>query len=563
VQPFVEPDISGVWFGVDPVSGRTDRTVVAAVRGQPEGLVGGQVSGSRWVFDDRGVLVESHDPDGVGLDPALADRLRELGGDAAAVFGGPQDIEWAHIGDRLVLLQSRPVTTRIRGVPVGAVFGPGPVAETFPEPLAPLEVDLWVPALNEGLRDAIALSGSVSPQRLAGLDPVIVVDGRVAVDLELAGDADPPQRRRLRIGLERRIRRLRAAWRVGRLRVALPHVAAGMIADVDDDLTTVPPLDQLTARQLLALIARGRRGLRSLHAHEILLGIVAESAGARFTSASVAMRVLAEARSDGLDDATIVRRAPVVLALIPPRVGATLELPASVAAPDHETGELEETDAQVQREALRLRIRWLQELVGQAAFELGARLERRGIMADAVAVRDLTLGELEALILGRTPDAAAARARRSVRVVDTGESGLGLPARFRMSDRGLPIAVARRGGLGGGTGAGGGVGRGPVTHDADDPAPGSVLVVTTLRPDIGPELPRLAGIVSETGSVLSHLAILAREHGVAIVVDHERATQELCEGMLVTVHGDTGEVEIDRSDADADATSAVERSGRS
>src|SRR6185436_8277027 len=94
--------------------------------------------------------------------------------------------------------------------------------------------------------------------------------------------------------------------------------------------------------------------------------------------------------------------------------------------------------------------------------------------------------------------------------------------------------------VGSGTGAGGGVATGVVTHDPDNPPRGSVLVTTTLTPAIGPVLSQLAGIVSETGSVLSHLAILAREAGVATVVGYAGARDELPEGTLVEVDGHSG-----------------------
>ena len=100
--------------------------------------------------------------------------------------------------------------------------------------------------------------------------------------------------------------------------------------------------------------------------------------------------------------------------------------------------------------------------------------------------------------------------------------------------------------VGGGTGAGGGVGSGPVTYEGEDPPMGSVLVTTTLSPGLGPMLPRLQGIVAETGSVLSHLAILAREAGVATVVGYAGATAELPEGAVVEVDGDGGQVTIQK-----------------
>jgi phosphohistidine swiveling domain-containing protein len=107
------------------------------------------------------------------------------------------------------------------------------------------------------------------------------------------------------------------------------------------------------------------------------------------------------------------------------------------------------------------------------------------------------------------------------------------------------IRVAAHREAGSGTGAGGGIGRGPVTHDAVDPPAGSVLVTTTLTPGLGPLLSRLEGIVAETGSVLSHLAILAREAGVATVVGYDGAVDDLPEGIVVTVDGDAGRVSTD------------------
>jgi pyruvate,water dikinase len=122
--------------------------------------------------------------------------------------------------------------------------------------------------------------------------------------------------------------------------------------------------------------------------------------------------------------------------------------------------------------------------------------------------------------------------------------GAPLPARFQLSDLGRPIRAQSASEVGGGTGAGGGSGSGPVTYDGDDPPTGSVLVTTTLSPGLGPLLPRLKGIVSETGSVLSHLAILAREAGVPTVVGYAGAMDDLPEGAVVLVDGDAGNVTI-------------------
>lgn len=536
VQAMIEPETAGVYFGVDPVSGRTDRRVVAVVNGLPDKLVLGSVTGTRYVIDLHGNIIESDVRDGATLTRAQIRALDHLGHRLAMALGGPQDVEWAIVDGELLVLQSRPVTTEVRGVPTGPTYGPGPVAETFPEPLTRLELDLWVPPLREGVRDALRIAGSVHRDVLAERELVIAVDGRVAIDLELVGDL-ASEASRIE-WLRKRVRGLRTSWRVGRLRTTLPIVADKLVARVDHDLESVPPLDELTTRQLIALIGRGREALRSLHAHEVLMGLVADRSS-RFTGASVALRILAEGRLDGMSDDEIIRRAPAVLALVPPRVGTRLELPDASTAGALAYDPPAAPDSQVRREAVRIRIRWMQELVGQASVEIGGRLVRREQIPRAGLVRHLSFEELANVV--------ARRADPAVETLEATECEFGdvvaLPARFRMGDTGRPISVHVVPHVGGGTGAGGGRARGQVTHDLADPPAGSVLVVRTLSPAIAPHLSRLAAIVAETGSVLAHMAILARESGVATVVAHRDALLELPEGTWVTVDGDTGTVE--------------------
>ena len=68
------------------------------------------------------------------------------------------------------------------------------------------------------------------------------------------------------------------------------------------------------------------------------------------------------------------------------------------------------------------------------------------------------------------------------------------------------------------------------------------------RPALAPVLPRLAGLVAETGSVLAHLAILARESGVPTVVGFSGALEQFPPGTIVRVDGDTGTVEDEKEE---------------
>ncbi len=540
VQPLIEPAFGGVMFGVDPVSGRSDRRVVTAVDGGPERLVSGEVDGSRYLLDPGTNKVLDFDAnDGPELDRNDLRRLLELSERVASVFGGPQDIEWAIGPDKqLWLLQSRPVTTEIRGVPRGPVYGPGPVAETFPSPLTELEDDLWVPPLREAVSEAVLLAGAATPADVDASDIVVSVGGHVAIDLKLAGEIKPKRSILRAINPIPAMRRLRGAWRVGRLRAALPRLAENLIDRTDADLEAVPSLTELTSRQLIALLHRSRVVLRALHAHEILIGMLIDSGGNRMTGASVALRVLAEARQDGLSDKEILARSPTVLALTGPRVAPEPELPAETQDLPVSTACLSCSDEGIAREALRLRVRWVQEVSGRAAWELGLRLATAGDLTEPELIRHMSLEHLESV--------ATKRAVVVPKLVSIHEHVFGepLPAWFQLSDLGKPIRAQCASEVGGGTGAGGGTGSGPVTYDADDPPTGSVLVTTTLSPGLGPLLPRLAGIVAETGSVLSHLAILAREAGLPTVVGYAGAMEDLREGADVFVDGDAGRVTI-------------------
>ena len=72
----------------------------------------------------------------------------------------------------------------------------------------------------------------------------------------------------------------------------------------------------------------------------------------------------------------------------------------------------------------------------------------------------------------------------------------------------------------------------------------AVLVIGHLDPRLATVIPRLAGLVAETGNALSHLAILAREHRVPVVVGLADATTRFTDGDHVVVDGQAGTVEL-------------------
>lgn len=70
--------------------------------------------------------------------------------------------------------------------------------------------------------------------------------------------------------------------------------------------------------------------------------------------------------------------------------------------------------------------------------------------------------------------------------------------------------------------------------------PGDVLVTRVAGPSLAPVLQRVAGVVAERGGSTSHLASLARERGIPMVLGVQDATHRIPDGVQVAVDGVAG-----------------------
>jgi pyruvate,water dikinase len=150
VQRQVEADVAGVAFTADPVTGDREIVRISAVPGLGDALVNGAADADEWL-----VRAGSAEPVRVrhqALTASQALAVAELAGRIASLRGGPQDVEWAMAGGRLLVLQARPVTAL--PVPPAVDLPAGTwvkESERHPEPLTGLGVSIVPRLISRGL----------------------------------------------------------------------------------------------------------------------------------------------------------------------------------------------------------------------------------------------------------------------------------------------------------------------------------------------------------------------------------------------------------------------------
>jgi pyruvate,water dikinase len=73
---------------------------------------------------------------------------------------------------------------------------------------------------------------------------------------------------------------------------------------------------------------------------------------------------------------------------------------------------------------------------------------------------------------------------------------------------------------------------------------GDILVCRSTTPPWTPVFGSIIGLVTDTGGVLSHGAIVAREYRLPAVVGTKIGTRVIADGQTITVDGERGEVTL-------------------
>lgn len=82
-----------------------------------------------------------------------------------------------------------------------------------------------------------------------------------------------------------------------------------------------------------------------------------------------------------------------------------------------------------------------------------------------------------------------------------------------------------------------------ITESQISQYPGGILYTKILSPDLTKYFSQIKGIVSESGGLLSHLAIMAREKGIPVVVNFDISHAEIKIGDFIEIDGEAGVVD--------------------
>ena len=114
VQRMIDARVAGVAFSIDPTTGKEEEALVECCDGLGDKLVSGQVRPTRYrlAFRDGSILTEEPGDDGARLSQHEARELTAALLRIQALFGTPQDVEWAiDQAGTLWILQARPITS--------------------------------------------------------------------------------------------------------------------------------------------------------------------------------------------------------------------------------------------------------------------------------------------------------------------------------------------------------------------------------------------------------------------------------------------------------------------
>ena len=162
IQQMVNAEISGVMFGINPVTQNKNEMLISAVYGLGEGLVSGALNADNFYITDEKLvkseiadkeeqMIQNQGQAGVLIAKVNESRIKEPSLSEAQIenlvsrlvelnkfYDFPQDVEWAIENGQLYILQSRPITHL--NIPIGTktIWDNSNIIESYPGVTTPL-----------------------------------------------------------------------------------------------------------------------------------------------------------------------------------------------------------------------------------------------------------------------------------------------------------------------------------------------------------------------------------------------------------------------------------------
>ncbi|MCX7521931.1 PEP-utilizing enzyme [Microbacterium sp. STN6] len=680
VQRQLTPDVAGVAFTADPLSGDRSVTVVSAVPGLGDRLADGSVTPDQWRVSNGSAVAERATLQALTAEQALA--VAELARRIETVAGAPQDIEWAMDAGRLVILQTRPITAlpqRPVDEPCDGVWLKE--LDRYAEPMTALGASVATVVVGRGLTSVFSRYGGLVERvdcRSVGGEiylRMMPVGGReqgapppwwlLSILTRVVPDLRHRMRRARRNASPSAIAQSIERWRDtqrGALRSEIEAVQAVRIDLLDDTalaahlgsvrdlferamalhfslsvpavlplyvftrmcrrllgwddaralrmLAGVSPATSEPARTIAPLAARLREypdATQAIRAGgDIASALSAVSVDLARAYDKWCKRYACSCLSDDPGSATLAERPEVLRELILMDAGAvTRRLDAvrreALAVIEEVRGQLMRRGPRIRRAfeaslAQALTAYGLREdvaywtgsrcggLLRDAALAAGRRLAAAGRLDRSVDAVNLDIDTLIRALAGGGGDVRRAvatalaerawvRRRPGPAVLGGGISPVpdlrGIPRRARTVNEAMqwvrsasrtaaaPVDGQQHALEGIPGSAGRVIGPARVIHgEADFGAlrHGDVIVAATTDPAWSVLFAIAAGLVTDIGGVLSHAAIVAREHGIPAVLGTSLATSVLADGDILSVDGTLGRVTVTKRSGTAAAS---------
>ena len=603
VQQMVDAVAAGVAFTAHPLTGARDETVISAVKGLGENLVGGSERGEEWLARG-GSVIPRHGAAVLTKESATA--VVAIAGNVARHFGCPQDVEWAlDRSGRLQVVQARPMTALPEPV-VWVAPGKGAwlrnfrLGEWLPEPVTPLFMDWIVPCMDSAYNDAVfrstGLRVPMGNATVNGWYYVAPPTPRALPHLLFGGTPrslpyffnsvvrpmiDPP-------GADRAVLRdLELEWRTQHLPayrslvdsyrgVPLPATLAGLM-DLVEQLARAAgeylwffaatggaawkmemALARFWRRHLATEFAsRQEQGLYDGGGYQVLLGGLSPALPPRVPHAVYSLDWYHPTAAEEPGPAAPFGSSSRGSAAAAARRRTAEETCRSILKGSRLLRRFDRLLAVDQHYAL-LREEQVRDftlgwpLLRRCAAGIGTQLEQARVISNRDDVYFLTRQDLrldappqQENVAGRREDWL--RQRKLAAPLMLGRLPMLGTTFDRMANKARSTGKVPPGALVGHP-ASPGRARGRVRivegpEDFSNFQPGEVLVAKATAPAWTPLFADAAAVVTDGGNLAAHASLIAREYGIPAVVGTGTATRELRTGQLVTVDGSAGTVE--------------------